>query len=74
MNLTPEHLRASYEIYMKYGNSSSATIMSVMNQLRNLEGGREDVVVCAFGPGITLEMMILKRNNLHEMPPAEDVD
>ncbi|KAL8800627.1 MAG: hypothetical protein Q9182_005040 [Xanthomendoza sp. 2 TL-2023] len=60
MNLTPDHLRASYEIYMKYGNSSSATIISVLNKLRESEG-KENVVACAFGPGIALEMMILRR-------------
>ncbi|KAI4270308.1 MAG: hypothetical protein L6R38_007170 [Xanthoria sp. 2 TBL-2021] len=61
MNLTPEHLRASYEIYMKYGNSSSATIFSVLNKLRESEG-KENVVACAFGPGIALEMMLLRRH------------
>lgn len=66
MNLTPEHLRASYEIYMKYGNSSSATVFSVLNKLRESEG-KEKVVACAFGPGIALEMMILRR---HRTRPA----
>ena len=61
MNLTEDHLRASYEIYMNYGNSSSATIMAVMDRLRNIGEGKENVVACAFGPGIALEMMILKR-------------
>lgn len=61
MNLTQDHLRASYEIYVKYGNSSSATIMAVMDKLRNMGEGRENVVACAFGPGISLEMMMLKR-------------
>ncbi|KAL8999738.1 MAG: hypothetical protein Q9188_005820 [Gyalolechia gomerana] len=60
MKLTPEHFRASYEIYMKYGNSSSATIISVLNKLRESKG-KEHVVACAFGPGIALEMMILRR-------------
>ncbi len=60
MDLTPEHLRASYEIYMKYGNSSSATIISVLNKLRESEG-KERVIACAFGPGIALEMMVLRR-------------
>ena len=60
MNLTAEHLRASYEIYMKYGNSSSATILSVLNKLRESEG-KEQVVACAFGPGIALEMMVMRR-------------
>ena len=71
MDLTPEHLRASYEIYMEYGNSSSATIMSVMNRLRESKAGREDVVACAFGPGISLEMMVLKRRTttaLQDLP------
>lgn len=61
MNLTVDHLRASYEIYVNFGNSSSATIMAVMDQLRNMGEGREHVVACAFGPGISLEMMILRR-------------
>ncbi|MCJ1378984.1 hypothetical protein MMC17_002083 [Xylographa soralifera] len=75
MNLTPEHLRASYEIYMENGNSSSATIMSVMNRLRRDEGGRENVVACAFGPGIIIEMMIMKRPSLAMVDlPTEDLD
>ena len=75
MNLTPEHLRASYEIYMENGNSSSATIMSVMNRLRKNEGGRENVVACAFGPGIIIEMMIMKRPGLAMVNlPTEDLD
>ena len=61
MNLTQEHLQASYEIYVKYGNSSSATIVSVLDQMRKNGVGRENVVACAFGPGISLEMMVLKK-------------
>ena len=75
MGLTPEHLRASYEIYMNYGNSSSATIMSVMNKLREMGDGKENVIACAFGPGISLEMMVLKRRSkLLNGLPQEDVD
>ena len=75
MNLTQEHLRASYEIYVKYGNSSSATIMAVMDKLRNMGEGKEHVVACAFGPGIALEMMILRRpkNSVNGLL-NEDVD
>jgi len=42
---------ASYEVYMNHGNSSSATIFSVMNTLRQSgsKDAREDVVACAFG-------------------------
>ena len=61
MNLTVDHLRASYEIYVSCGNSSSASIMAVMDRLRSMGEGRENVVACAFGPGIALEMMILRK-------------
>ena len=71
MKLTPEHLRASYEVYMNYGNSSSATIMSVMNKLRETDDGKENVIACAFGPGIALEIMALRRPR---KLLAEDVD
>ena len=68
--ITPEHMRASYDTYMAHGNSSSATIFSVLDRLRHKDmdalapGGRpkEHVVGCAFGPGITVEMCMLRRN------------
>ncbi|RVX74667.1 hypothetical protein B0A52_01794 [Exophiala mesophila] len=82
MHLTPEHLRASYETYISHGNSSSATIFSVMSRL--LEGETTDHIVgCAFGPGIAVEMMMFKRHRKtiasgSESPAetlvAEDVD
>ncbi|KAI1472735.1 putative type III polyketide synthase [Daldinia caldariorum] len=70
MGISPEHMRASYDRYMNHGNSSSATIFSVMDRLRSKDmdalapGGRvrEYVVGCAFGPGIAIEMCMLKRN------------
>lgn len=82
MKLTPEHLRASYEVYISHGNSSSATIFSVMNRLLNGGEGAEHVVGCAFGPGIAVEMMMFKRNqgsgsgtvSPGETLVAEDVD
>jgi type III polyketide synthase len=73
MDITPEHMRASYDTYINHGNSSSATIFSVMNRLRSKEMDamapdgrvRDYVVGCAFGPGITVEMCMLKRNMAH---------
>ncbi|KAF4633107.1 hypothetical protein G7Y89_g5015 [Cudoniella acicularis] len=73
MSITPEHIRASYDTYINHGNSSSATIFSVMDRLRHKDmdeiapqGKVKDFVVgCAFGPGITIEMCILKRNLGH---------
>lgn len=63
LGLTVDHLRASYDIYRTRGNSSSATIFSVLNRLRqpDMGEGRENVVACAFGPGIAVETCILKR-------------
>ncbi|KAI1204997.1 thiolase-like protein [Annulohypoxylon truncatum] len=83
MGISPEHMRASYDTYMNHGNSSSATIFSVMNRLRSKEmdavapegRARDYVVGCAFGPGISVEMCLLKRNmgrlGLHT-PPETD--
>lgn len=73
MSITPEHMRASYDRYINHGNSSSATVISVMNRLREKDmdelapGGRvrDYVVGCAFGPGIASEMCVLKRNMGH---------
>lgn len=79
MKLTPEHLRASYETYINHGNSSSATVFSVLDRLRKMGAGKEHVVSCAFGPGIAIEMMLLKRNMEVESPsldalPVEALD
>jgi fungal type III polyketide synthase len=87
MNIRSEHMRASYDTYMKHGNSSSATIFSVMDRLRAkdmdayaVDGRVRDFVVgCAFGPGISVEMCMLKRNKNHgskmidlQTPPETD--
>jgi type III polyketide synthase len=73
MNITPEHMRASYDTYINHGNSSSATVISVMDRLRQKDmdelapGGKvkDFIVGCAFGPGIAVEMCMLKRNMNH---------
>lgn len=81
MRLTEQHLRASYEVYIAHGNSSSATIFGVMNQL--LSGPTMEYIIgCAFGPGIAVEMMVFKRcqssrggtESPAETLVAEDVD
>ncbi|PSS03474.1 thiolase-like protein [Coniella lustricola] len=75
MGLKPEHMRASYDVYMNHGNSSSATIFSVLDRMRSKDmdactpdgrGPREYVVGCAFGPGVSVEMCMLKRNLSHK--------
>ncbi|KAL2149343.1 hypothetical protein VTH82DRAFT_8691 [Thermothelomyces myriococcoides] len=70
LGITPVHMRASYDTYINHGNSSSATIFSVLDRLRHKDmdalapsagGVKEHVVGCAFGPGITVEMCMLRR-------------
>ncbi|PFH57068.1 hypothetical protein XA68_15571 [Ophiocordyceps unilateralis] len=70
LGISGNHLRASYDVYIRHGNSSSATIFSVLDRLRSRDmdrlapdgGRRQHVVACAFGPGIAVEMCMLKRN------------
>ncbi|GJE84954.1 type III polyketide synthase [Phanerochaete sordida] len=74
LGLDAEHLRASLETYRTRGNSSSATVFSVMSLLRApaMGPGREHVVACAFGPGVAIEMAILKR--VRDAPVHADAD
>ncbi|KAM4058404.1 putative chalcone synthase c protein [Hirsutella rhossiliensis] len=69
LGISAEHMRASIDVYTHHGNSSSACIFSVMDRLRSKDMDdlasdshpREHVVACAFGPGITVEMCMLRR-------------
>ncbi|KAI0682337.1 thiolase-like protein [Cytidiella melzeri] len=63
MGLTEEHCRASWDIYRNHGNTSSATIFSVLNRLRqeDMGVGRDFVLATAFGPGVSVETCVLKR-------------
>lgn len=61
MKLHDEQLRASFDVYKNHGNSSSASVLIVLDQLRKMGEGRENVMACSFGPGMTIEMAMLKR-------------
>jgi len=61
LQLSHEQLRASYEIYEHRGNTASVTILSVLDKLRTMGEGRDNVVACSFGPGMIIEMATLKR-------------
>lgn len=65
MGLSTHHLRASYDVYKNHGNSSGATIFSVLNRLRSpdMGPGKTNVVACAFGPGVAIEMCVLRRRD-----------
>ena len=63
LNLTKTDNKYAYETLNNYGNMSSATVLFV---LKNLMGQlteadiNKNVLSCAFGPGLTLESMILE--------------
>ncbi|KAF2105435.1 chalcone synthase B, partial [Lophiotrema nucula] len=61
LQLTPHHLRASWDVYQNHGNSSSATVLVVLNRLRRMGEGRKDVAAVSFGPGLSVEMVTMRR-------------
>lgn len=62
MALSDEHLWASRETYLTRGNSSSPTVLVVLDMLRSCRfGGREHVVAASFGPGMVVEMAMLRQ-------------
>jgi fungal type III polyketide synthase len=61
LHLTENQLRASREIYKTRGNSSSPTVLAVLDKLRSMGRGRDHVVATSFGPGLAIEMAMLRR-------------
>jgi hypothetical protein len=61
MDLIDDHIRASLKVYQSHGNSSSPTVLIVLDEMRRMGKGRDDVVATSFGPGMTIEMCMMKR-------------
>lgn len=61
MGLPDELVAASNEIYRTRGNTSSVAVLAVLEKLRTMDMKRQDVIASSFGPGLTTEMMLLKR-------------
>lgn len=61
MGLSEHHLRATHEVYRTCGNSSSPTVLIVLDLLRSMGEGREHVVAASFGPGLSIEMAMLRQ-------------
>ncbi|KAL1589169.1 hypothetical protein WHR41_02085 [Cladosporium halotolerans] len=61
MSLTDEQLGASKKIYRTRGNASSAAVLIVLDELRGMGKGKDDVVAMSFGPGLSIEMAMLRR-------------
>ena len=63
LGMSKEDNRFAYEVLHQYGNMSSPTILFVLESLMNsLKPGDQDknILSLAFGPGLTLESMLLK--------------
>ncbi|KAJ5316723.1 hypothetical protein N7508_001231 [Penicillium antarcticum] len=63
LKLKDDQLQACRDIYRTRGNSSSASVLIVLDRARTL-GKREHVVATSFGPGMAIEMAML-RNSRH---------
>jgi len=61
--ITPEDNRYAYEVLRQYGNMSSATILFVLKAIWDAEQTSKKIFSCAFGPGLTLESMLLNLQN-----------
>lgn len=61
LGLEDHHVRATNEIYRARGNSGSASVIAVLSQLRYMGPGRNHIMAASYGPGVTVEMVKLKR-------------
>jgi len=63
LNITREDNRHAYHVLRHYGNMSSATIIFILMEMWNgmtASDHEKRVFACAFGPGLTLESMLLR--------------
>jgi alpha-pyrone synthase len=65
LEITKEDNKYAYEVLRDYGNMSSCTVLFVLNEIMknttDSDKGK-NILSCAFGPGLTLESMILRVN------------
>jgi predicted naringenin-chalcone synthase len=62
LELTPEQLRASWDVLANAGNCASATVLLVLENILRVDKPRpgEYGVLLAFGPGLTIEGAVLR--------------
>ncbi len=62
LELKPEQLAAPRSVLRDFGNMSSATILFVLQRLlAENQSNREQICAMAFGPGLTVELGLLRR-------------
>ena len=63
LNISKEQNKPAYEVLRNYGNMSSPTVLFVLNEIINTlseEDDKKKLLSFAFGPGLTLESMVLE--------------
>ena len=63
LTITKEQNKYAYQILKNYGNMSSATVLFVLRAIWDdltQKDHAKNIFSCAFGPGLTLESMLLK--------------
>lgn len=68
LNLTKEQNIHTYDVLRQYGNMSSPTILFVLNEIfinLSSQDDGERILSLAFGPGLTLESMVLKIHSVN---------
>ncbi len=63
LHLKPFDNRFSYDVLRQFGNMSSATVLFVLKQIWDdltNEDQHKSIFSCAFGPGLTVESMLLE--------------
>jgi len=63
LGISTEDNRYAYQILRDYGNMSSATVLFVLKAIIEdvaIVRKNQHILSCAFGPGLTLESMILE--------------
>lgn len=61
LKLQDGQMQASFDVYEAKGNSSSPTVLIVLDRLRRMGEGRDNVGAVSFGPGMCIEMTAMKR-------------
>ena len=62
LSLTGKDLAVSFDVLKEYGNMSSPTILFVLKQImQQLDRTPQKIFAAAFGPGLTMETLILER-------------
>ncbi len=81
LGLEPAQNQPAYDVLRQYGNMSSATVLFVLREIwqkqnlangptGGLPGGVSTILSCAFGPGLTLESMLLELRSEPVLPPV----